>query len=917
MEIKPDEFAVPFFLENGFTRKRCPKCQSHYWTQDPDSPNCRDAPCQEYTFIGNPPTRGSFTLAEMREKFLSFFEDKGHTRIKPYPVIARWRDDVYLVGASIYDFQPDVTEGILPPPANPLVVSQPCLRFTDIDNVGPTGGRHLTIFEMGGAHAFNYPDKKVYWKDETIRFHHDLLTNGLGIKSEAVTYKEHFWSGGGNAGPDVEACVDGLEVSTLVFMQFKVQDSKFIELPIKTVDTGYGIERWSWISQGSVTGFHAIYKPILEEIEKLSGHRIDERIAAEATRISSTMSVQTEEAKAEFRRRLAERMGQPLSEVAERLRLMEATHAIADHVKSMSFMLAEGVVPSNAREGYLARLLVRRVLRMLRLLGIEDRLLDVVEDEIRYWSATFPNLKAMGDEILEALKVEEEKYLRTLKRGGELVERVALEVKSKGSKSFPPEKLVEFYDSHGLVPEIVKELCAEKAVDVPIPPDFYSLVAQRHLAARANERQDLHKDLKDQVATFPRTKELFYEDSNMKSFEAQVLGSVNGRYAILDRTCFYPEGGGQPADHGQLRYDGGTLKVIDVIRVGNVILHQAEGKIPGKGTAVRGEIDWQRRISLTRHHTATHIMVGAVRRVLGEHAWQTGAQKDIEKSRLDISHYLPLTREQVRKLEELVCEVITQDIPVEKTWLPREKAEQQYGYRLYQGGVVPGREIRVVKIGDWDVEACGGTHVDHTGQVGLLKILHAERIQDGVERLIYAAGAHALRSIQAEEESLLRTAEVLNASPEKVAATAKEMVERLQVLQKQVEQFRGELASIEAKELLGKSKKIGGMRLITARKASEDEDYLIQLGNKLIAEDPACVAVLLSTKATGKVVVFAGDDAVRQGANAGKIAGELAKEMGGGGGGKPNFGQGGGPRKEAGAVLELAEEIVSKIGKRK
>jgi len=916
LEIGPDEFAVPFFLENGFERKKCAKCGAHYWTQEPGSPNCRDAPCQVYTFLGKPPTRARYTLAEMREKFLSYFERNGHARIKPYPVIARWRDDVYLVGASIYDFQPYVTEGVIPPPANPLVVSQPCLRFTDIDNVGPTAGRHLTIFEMGGAHAFNYPDKKLYWKDETIRYHHELLTKVLGVRSEAVTYKEHFWSGGGNAGPDVEACVDGLEVSTLVFMQYKVEDTRLIELPIKTVDTGYGMERWTWLSQGSPTGFHAVYGPIIEELQKLSGVRIDEGMAAEASRLSSVMSLQTEGARAEFARRLAERLGQSLADIAERLRCMEAIYAVADHCKSLSFMLAEGVIPSNAREGYLSRLLVRRVLRMLRLLGMEDRLLDVIEKEIEYWSPAFPNLRTMRGEILESLKIEEEKYRRTLKRGSELLERLVSDARSRGSISVAPETLVELYDSHGLVPEFVREICGEKGLEVTIPADFYGLVAQRHLSARPNEQQNLYKGLKEQSATFPRTRELFYEDSQMRAFEAQVLGTVNGRYVVLDRTCFYPEGGGQPADQGVMRYDGGVLKVIDVIKVGNVILHHVDGFLPKKGTEVKGEVDWERRTSLTRHHTATHIMVGAVRRVLGEHAWQAGAQKDVERSRLDISHYLPLSREQVRKLEELACDVITKDIPVEKVWMRREKAEQLYGYRIYQGGVVPGREIRIVKIGDWDVEACGGTHVDHTGQVGLVKILHADRIQDGVERLIYAAGAHALRSIQEGEESLLRTAEVLNTPPDKMELTAKGIVERLQLLEKQVEQLRSEFASIEAKELMAKSKVIGPVKLVASQKAKGDEAYLIRLGNELVAQDPSCVVVLVLTAEAGRLVVFAGEEAVKKGIDAGKIAGELAKKLGGGGGGKPNFGQGGGPRREeAGAVLRLAEELVSKIGR--
>jgi alanyl-tRNA synthetase len=224
--------------------------------------------CALYTFINNPPTRRAYNLREMREAFLSFFEKRGHKRMKPYPVVARWRDDLYLTSASIVDFQPYVTNGIVPPPANPLVISQPCIRLVDVDNTGPTFGRHGTIFEMGGHHAFNYPDKEVYWKDETVRYHHEFVTKELGIPSNEVIYKEHVWSGGGNAGPDLETVVRGLELATLVFMKFRVVDSEFVELPIRTVDTGYGIERYAWISQGAVSGFHTIYGPILDSVFK-------------------------------------------------------------------------------------------------------------------------------------------------------------------------------------------------------------------------------------------------------------------------------------------------------------------------------------------------------------------------------------------------------------------------------------------------------------------------------------------------------------------------------------------------------------------------------------------------------------------------------------------------------------------------
>ena len=264
-----EAYALPFFKQEGFVRKHCPKCSEYYWTQNEKQETCGESTSDEcgcYTFINNPATKKAFSLSEMREAFLSFFEKNGHTRIKPYPVVARWRKDIYLTHASIIDFQPYVTEGIAPPPANPLVISQPSIRLTDISNTGPTFGRHLTIFEMGGAHAFNYPDKEIYWKDDTVRFHHRFATEALGIKSEEVIYKEGVWVGGGNAGPDVECICRGLEVGTLVFMQYKVVGDEFVELPIRTVDTGYGIDSFAWISQGVPSAFQAIYGKMIDKI---------------------------------------------------------------------------------------------------------------------------------------------------------------------------------------------------------------------------------------------------------------------------------------------------------------------------------------------------------------------------------------------------------------------------------------------------------------------------------------------------------------------------------------------------------------------------------------------------------------------------------------------------------------------------
>ncbi|MEM4657698.1 MAG: alanine--tRNA ligase-related protein, partial [Candidatus Methanosuratincola sp.] len=262
----PEAYKLEFFTENGFQRKTCRSCGRNFWTLDSDREICGDSPCTPYSFIGEPPTKKVYSIGEMREAFLSFFERNGHARVRRYPVVARWREDIFLTIASIACFQPHVTSGEVPPPFNPLTISQPCIRLNDLDNVGKTGGRHMSIFEMMAHHAFSSATNEVYWKEETVRYHHEFLTKELGIKGEDVSYIEHWWEGGGDAGPDLEGIVRGIELSTLVFMQYRKVGGEYRELPIRIVDTGYGLERFTWVSQGTPTAFQAVYGDLFDDI---------------------------------------------------------------------------------------------------------------------------------------------------------------------------------------------------------------------------------------------------------------------------------------------------------------------------------------------------------------------------------------------------------------------------------------------------------------------------------------------------------------------------------------------------------------------------------------------------------------------------------------------------------------------------
>ena len=923
-----DEYALPFFKKEGFVRKLCPKCGEYYWTQNPQQETCGESSsdeCGYYTFLGNSPTKQAYSLPEMREAFLSFFEKHGHTRINPYPVVARWRSDIYLTHASIIDFQPYVTDGISPPPANPLVIAQPCIRLVDISNTGPTFGRHLTIFEMGGHHAFNYPDKEIYWKDQTVRYHHEFVTEVLGVKSDEVTYKEDVWVGGGNAGPDVECIIGGLEVGTLVFMQYKVVGDEFVKLPIRTVDTGYGLDRFAWLSQGVPSCFHAIYGNMLNKIFELAGLTdIDDEFLCKVAKYSGLVSVDKTVNRLDARRRVAKLVGVDMAEIDRILAPVENAFAVADHTKCLSFMLSEGVVPSNIHEGYLARLLFRRVYRLMLSLNMKpDQLYNIVNMQVDYWSKDYPHIRTMRNEIIEMLKVEEEKFEDTLKRGEEMVKRIASELKGKNTEKLPEPTLSELYDSHGIPPEIVKQVAERQGLVVEVPENFYNLVAKRHLqATKATEEEanEQEKMLDDAVEGVPATDQLYYSDQYMKEFDARVLKITENGFVVLERTCFYPEGGGQPADHGFLLFSGLTAEVVEVRKVGRVIVHKIIGSLPAEGTVVRGMLDWERRYALMKAHTATHLVNGATRRVLGEHVWQHGTQKGLEISRLDISHYRRLTPEETHKIETLANQAIMANMHVETTWLTRNEAESRYGFRLYQGGAVPGKDIRVVKTGNWDVEACAGTHLKNTGEVGFLKIVYTERVQDGVERLGYAIGLEGLKAVQRQELILWKVSETLNAPTEKLDRTAEKLAKELKEANIEKRKLIKELsdkenASLEIPSALAMTEEIDGYRLVKRDfQDNIDVNRMVQSAAGIIKKDEKTVTLFYGSEGrTARILVMVGKKAVEKGIDAGTIVRQAASKIGGSGGGRRDFAQGGGTKpKRLQEAVKSAEELIRK-----
>ncbi|MDV0445059.1 Alanine--tRNA ligase [Methanimicrococcus sp. At1] len=913
---------ITYFKENGFYEKECSKCGKTYWTRDSERETCGDPPCDHYTFIGKPIFTKPMDLAEMREYFLNFFEQRGHTRIDRYPVVARWRDDIYLTIASIADFQPNVTSGLVPPPANPLTISQPCIRLNDLDSVGRTG-RHLTTFEMMAHHVFNSKGKEIYWKDKTIELCDELLTE-LGADAAEVTYIKSPWAGGGNAGASVEVMVGGLELATLVFMNLKESKNGTIDVKGKMyekmdnyiVDTGYGLERFVWASQGTPTIYDAVFPTIVQQLTNLAGidHELNDpkyaQIFANNAQFAGIMDVSGSANLAELRKQVADSIGMDVDELSRIMDPMEKIFAIADHTRCLTFMLGDGIIPSNVKSGYLARLVIRRTIRMLTDLGVDVPLSEIVALHIDNMPE-YPEFEDNFKVTEEILALEEEKYRQTIERGRKIIQKEAVRYQEKGEK-LPLEKLMEIYDSHGIPPEISKEAAKEVGVDVEFPDNFYSLVADMH--SESGDKDEAASGFKytEKLERLPLTKRFYYDEPERMEFEAVVLDAFDD-YVVLDNTYFYPEGGGQEADRGMLMAGTFVYDVIDVQMYNGIVVHKLnmvdKELLINRGDMVIGQVDKKRRMAHSRHHTATHIINDAARKVLGNHIWQAGAQKTESRARLDISHYKHITQEELNEIEMIANKTVMENKKVQFENMDRTEAEQKYGFGLYQGGIPPGKVLRIVKVGS-DIEACGGTHCLSTGVVGPIKILKTERIQDGVERLEYAAGEAAVAAMQ-ETESLLRdSSEILSIQPEILPVTVERFFEEWKELQKENEKLKEELAGARTIKMMQDAEKIDDFSIVVSVTKGDGIDSLRMAAVEILKNENA-VAILLSESDGVKAVAAAGKNAIAKGIKAGDLVKIMSQAVGGGGGGKPDLAMGGGP--DASGIEKAKTEALSKI----
>ena len=893
--------------ELGFTKKTCVTCGNDFWSIG-DRSTCGDAPCDKYEFIGNPATPKKYDLFDIQREFNNFFKERGHTPINRYPVLAkRWRDDVFLVGASIYDFQPWVTSGLVEPPANPLVIGQPSIRLNDVDNVGRTG-RHMTCFTMGAHHAFNSAENHVYWKDETVKYCHDFIKH-IGIDPKEITYIESWWEGGGNAGPCYEICVRGVELATLVFIQYKTTPEGLEEIPLKIVDTGYGLERFAWISQGTPTAYDASFGPVIDQLKKLASVELDENILAENARIAGMMDIEDIADLKELRHRVAERLGISAKELKDATEPMEAVYVIADHTRCLCFMLADGVIPSNVKEGYLARLVLRRTIRFMKDLKLKESLGDIMKIQLDFLSMTYPEIKEQQNHILNVVNLEEKRYGKTILKGIQLVKKSIKELKQSKKDEIPVEMLIMLYDSHGMPPETIEEIAESENFKAAVPDNFYTLVAEEHAQESVEEKADLELE-------FPETDLIFYDNPYKTEFEAGIIGFYENN-VILDRTIFYPEGGGQPSDIGFIGAKGSKnhkFQVLHTEKVKGVVLHKMDQKDiemlkPYIGTRVVGEINPSRRTSLTQNHTATHLIVAAARKVLGEHVWQAGAQKGVSKSRIDLSHYKRIKNEEIQDIELVANRFVMGNHPVHTKWMNRTKAEKKYGFSLYQGGVVPGANIRTVKIDGIDVQACAGTHVKHTGDIGLVKITRTERIQDGVERIEFSAGESAVKAVQINDDLLKESSSVFKVTGEQLPKTCDRFFSEWKAYKNEIGRLKDEIAGLKKSGLEDYAILLGDMKVL-CQLVEADMNELVKIATDLTENEDGIDLVVVGND-SGKIVGASSKDAMDKGIKINEIIKESAAILGGGGGGRPNLAQGAG--KDFNKMQEALEFALKQI----
>ncbi|MDO4799674.1 MAG: alanine--tRNA ligase [Bacillota bacterium] len=834
----------------------------------------------------------SLGLNELRKAFLDFFQGEDHLVKGSYSLVPMNDKSLLLVNAGMQPLKNYFT-GAEKPPHSRMATCQKCFRTVDIDNVGLTS-RHATMFEMLGNFSFG-----DYFKKESLemgwRFLIDVLEmdpellwptiyedddeafeiwRAIGVPEERIVRlgkDTNFWEiGVGPCGPCSEIHIDRgpkygcgnpdckpgcdcdryLEFWNHVFSQFnREEDGSYTPLTNKNIDTGMGLERIACILQGVDSIF---------DIDVIK--RIYDRVVAVS---------HPEELTDAYRREVSSKI-------------------VTDHVKAVTFLIGDGVNPSNEGRGYVLRRIFRRASRHASKLGIGSAdFVGLVDTVIDSYADGYPELVEKRDFIKRVVAAEAERFDQTLQQGLHIFEQY---VEQCDGGVLPGDKLFTLYDTYGFPIELTLELLSERGLKGDVA-SFESHMAEQKRKAR-EARKEEGWDTGEQEVVADASKFDGYHQLRMDSVVSYV--SPSGEEVALERTPFYPEGGGQVGDRGVLRSEGFEAKVLDTVKApGGVILHRL-GEINGElrvGQNVTAEVDYEARMSAARNHSATHLLHKALRDHLGTHVAQAGSLVTPERLRFDFSHYEAIPADVLRAIEEDVNRRIYQPSPVQVEEMPLDEAIRRGAMALF--GEKYGEIARVVTMGD-SIELCGGTHLSNTAEVGIFKILSEGGIAAGVRRIEATTGANVYRLLQSKEETIRRLAETLKSNEHELVNKADSIMQQQKQLLREQEQLMSKLAAANSGELLASAEQHGGYRVICKKLDGIDAKGLRNLGDQLMAKLGAEASVVILASGQGEridLLVMANEAAVNQGAHAGNLAKQIATAAGGGGGGRPNMAQ--------------------------
>ncbi len=850
-------------------------------------------------------------LNEIREKYLGFFESKGHLRLPSFPLVPKNDKSILLINAGMTPLKPYFT-GQEVPPRKRVTTCQKCIRTPDIDNVGKTA-RHGTFFEMLGNFSFgDYFKKEVIpwawefltqvmeipadrlwitiYKDDDEAF--DIWANTVGVPKERIIRmgkEDNFWEHGqGPCGPCSEIhfdrgeeygcgkpgcsvgcdCDRYMEVWNLVFTQFdKDAEGNYNRLPNPNIDTGMGLERLACVMQGVDNLFE------VDTIKNIMGYICD---IAHVT------------------------YGQdPDTDVSLRV--------ITDHIRSTTFMVCDGVLPSNEGRGYVLRRLLRRAARHGKLLNIEGEFLyKVAQKVIEESKSAYPELVEKADYITKVIRVEEENFDRTIDQGLVMLNEYVDEVKKSGGKVLEGSQAFKLYDTYGFPIDLTREIVAEMGIGLDEEGFNEQMKIQKQTSRAALNKEateawgdDVYAKLSKDLST-----EFIGYDKNRCKSEVCVIISDNELkdkavcgdkvHVITNKTVFYAEMGGQVGDMGTITTDRCVMKVTSCTKKGNRFLHTGE-IIKGElscGDMAEFAINTENRSNIERNHSATHILQKALRNVLGDHVYQSGSYVDADKLRFDFTHFEAVTKDELLQVEKEANRVILSALPVEIKNMKIEEAKKAGAMALF--GEKYSDVVRTVKMGDYSFELCGGCHVKNTAVIGLVKIVSENGVSSGVRRIEAVTGFGVMDYIYHQEERMNLVANTLKSSVNEVTDKAHSIMEEVKALHKKTEELNSKLASSNVGDLVAKAEDIKGVSVICAALDGVSVDALRTLGDQL--KDKFEVGYfLLAGVNDGKItfVSMATDAAVKQGVHAGNLVREAAKITGGGGGGKPTSAQAG------------------------